>query len=163
MENWGLITILYLVGLVVLVAELFIPSHGLLGLLSAGLWGYAVVLTFGVSRPAGMAALISVAVVAPVFIWLWAKYWPRPAGGRRSSPRIGVLPAEDRMPGAELEALVGRTGRTLGDLRPVGLAMFEGKRIECRAEYGVINRDVEVRGLRVVDRTLEVRPTETKA
>jgi membrane-bound ClpP family serine protease len=83
--------------------------------------------------------------------------------GRYISPPNPVLGEKDRMPVAELEQFVGRVGRTLTPLRPVGTCEFEGRRVECLAEYGMIERNVRVEGVRLVDRSLSVKPTADPA
>lgn len=45
----------------------------------------------------------------------------------------------------ELSGLVGRTGRTLTPMRPVGMCEFNGQRVECVAENGYLQKDQSVR------------------
>ena len=61
------------------------------------------------------------------------------------------------MPVEHMQVLVGSVGRSLTPLRPVGTCIFEGRRVECKAEYGMIDKGVSVQAIRLIDRTLAVR------
>jgi membrane-bound serine protease (ClpP class) len=83
--------------------------------------------------------------------------------GKKISPPNPVLTEADRMPVEELEALIGRTGRSLTPLRPVGMCLFGDRRVECVAEVNMIGAGLEVEGIRLSDRTLVVRPAARTA
>jgi membrane-bound serine protease (ClpP class) len=163
MQDWLGISLLYLVGILFLVAELFLPSYGALTVFSLGLLGYALYLTFGMSQEAGLVALFSLLIIVPSLILLMVKTWYRTAVGRRISPPNPSLTAQDRMPIEDLQGLVGSKGRTVTMLRPVGLCMFNGRRVESSAEYGMIAANVPVECVRLADRTLVVRPIPAAA
>jgi membrane-bound serine protease (ClpP class) len=55
-------------------------------------------------------------------------------------------------------ALVGMEGEALTDLRPVGVARFEGKRMDVTAELGLIPRGARVRISEVEGNLIKVRP-----
>jgi hypothetical protein len=55
-----------------------------------------------------------------------------------------------------LEVLVGKYGRSLSPLRPVGTCEFGGRRIECVAEMGMIESDCCVQATEIRGRTLAV-------
>ena len=105
-------------------------------------------------------AILVVIIVLPIGLIISVKNWHRTPVGRRVSPPNPSLTAADRMPVDHMNQYVGRTGRTLTPLRPVGMCEFDGKRIECMADFGMIERGVQVEGIRVVDRTLCVHPVE---
>lgn len=157
MSEWVLIAFLYLAGSAILIAELFLPAHGLLGLVGIAMLGFGLYETFLISETVGLLGLVILAVVLPVGLVVSIRTWHRTPVGRRISPPNPQLTMQDRMPVSEMEALVGTVGRSLTPLRPVGTCVFDGRRVECKAEYGMIERDVEVEGIRLVDRTLSVR------
>ncbi len=163
MAEWLGISLYVTIGVVLLVLEFFLPAHGLIGVVGVGVLGYAIYLMFCESQTAGVIGLVSVIVGLPVLLVVSVKYWHRTPMGRYISPPNPVLTEQDRMPVAELERLVGRVGRTLTPLRPVGTCEFDGRRIECLAEYGMIERNVRVEGVRLVDRSLSVKPTADPA
>jgi len=163
MADWLGIVLLYLGGCVLLIFELFLPAHGLLGVVGLGVLIYALYETFAVSEVAGLLGLAALAVMLPVGLVVAVKNWHRMPVGRRILPPNPVLTGKDRMPVESIEPLVGRVGRSLTPLRPVGTCLFDGQRVECTAEHGMIEKDVEVQGVRLIDRTLSVRPVSGPA
>jgi membrane-bound serine protease (ClpP class) len=155
------IALLYLVGMVLLIIELFLPAHGLLGLVGVGVLGFAIYETYVRSEMAGLVGLGAVAVLLPVGLVISVKFWHRTPVGRRVSPPNPVLTERDRMPVEDLRKLIGTRGKTMTLLRPVGMCLFNGRRVECTSEQGVIETGVEVEAIRLVDRTLSVRPVQS--
>ena len=158
MGDWLSIILLCGLGAVLVIADLFLPSHFLLTLCAFGLFGYALFLTFQISEAAGFAGVIMLVVLIPSTIAAFLKIWPRTWIGRRIAVPNPVLSEQDRLPLAELERLVGATGRAMTPLRPVGTCAFDDRRYECVAERGMIASGVPVECIRVIDRTLCVRP-----
>ena len=162
MVDWLGIVSLYAVGIILIISELFLPAHGLIGLLGLGIVSYGIYLTHGHSETTAMVAFIVVIVVLPISLLVSVKNWHRTPVGRRVSPPNPTLTAADRMPVDHMSRYIGRTGRTISPLRPVGVCEFDGKRIECTADFGMIERGVRVEGIRVVDRTLCVQAIEDR-
>jgi membrane-bound serine protease (ClpP class) len=163
MADWLIISLLYAIGLALLIVEVFLPAHGLLGIVGAIVLGYAVYQTFRLDETAGLVGLIVVAVGLPTGLIVAVRNWHRTPVGRRISPPNPKLSAKDRMPVEEISVLIGRSGRAVTPLRPVGTCLFDGKRIECKAEYGMIERGTLVEAIRLVDRTLSVRPVRDES
>jgi membrane-bound ClpP family serine protease len=57
----------------------------------------------------------------------------------------------------ELGALLGQTGRALTPMRPVGMCEFDKRRVECVAESGYVEKDKQIRVVRVEGTQLTVR------
>lgn len=161
MADWLGITLLYVVGCVLLISELFLPAHGLLGLVGLGLLGYGLYETFLVSQAAGLIGMVALVVMLPTGLIVAVRNWHRMPVGRRIIPPNPQLKAEDRMPVDDLRPLIGRLGRSLTPLRPVGTCVFDGQRVECTSEHGMIERNIEVEAVRLVDRTVSVRPVSS--
>ncbi|UCD28238.1 MAG: hypothetical protein JSV03_14290 [Planctomycetota bacterium] len=157
MTEWMWISLLYLLGTVLLIVELFLPAHGFIGLVGLGVLGYGLYLTYMVNEVVGLVGLIVLAVLIPTGFLISIHYWHRTPVGRRISPPNPELTEKDRMPVEDYKPLIGRLGKTLTPLRPVGTCEFDGRRVECLSEYGMIERGVEVIGVRLVDRSLSVR------
>src|SRR5262245_9594904 len=130
------IAILYAVGLVLLLGDFFLPSHGVLTLASLGLLGYALYLTFEQSEKVGFLSLVGLVFVVPAMLVFAVKTWHRTPIGRRISPPNPVLGEADRLPIEDLRSVLGTSGRSLTPLRPVGVCEFENRRVECAAESG---------------------------
>lgn len=158
MNSWTSISVLYAAGILLLVADFFLPSHGLLTVMSFGALAYGLYLTFQVSQEAGLLALLALLIGIPLILRFAIRHWHATWFGRKISPPNPVLSYEDRMPVRELEAMVGRVGRTLTPLRPVGMCLFGEQRVECVSEQGMLDAQIEVEAIRLNDRTLVVRP-----
>jgi membrane-bound serine protease (ClpP class) len=158
MDHWLKITVLYGVGAMILLADLFLPSHGILVVIGLGLFGYGLYEAFQISLAAGVVNAVMLMVALPAGFFIAIRNWHRTPIGRRISPPNPKLTVQDRLPVSDMEALLGRTGRSMTLLRPVGMCEFDGKRFECMAESGVIGIGVEVEAVRLSDRTLVVRP-----
>lgn len=124
---------LYLVGLALLVGEVFLPAGGVLGLVGGAcvLGGIGVAL---VVQPVwGVIALLATVVAAPLGWAAFVRLWPKTPVGRR----IVLRPVDavvQRPPVA-----VGQTGTAVSDLRPIGVCEFPGgHRVEARSELGII-------------------------
>ncbi|MFH1110167.1 MAG: hypothetical protein V1790_13375 [Planctomycetota bacterium] len=159
MSEVGIIALLFGAGALVLVAELFIPSHGVLTFVGIALLVAGIVQTFRFGgEKAGAISVLACLVVLPVFAVAAIKIWPRTWVGRRIAPPNPVLtPRDTSVPVEEISRFVGQTGRTLSPLRPVGICEFQGRRVSCIAEFGMLDVGVTVEGLRVVSGQLAVQ------
>ncbi|MBU0719614.1 MAG: hypothetical protein KJ749_15325 [Planctomycetes bacterium] len=148
MSDMTILAVLYAVAVLMLIAEIFIPSHGVLSVAGIGFLVAAVAKTFTYGgRAAGVVAVLACLVFVPAFAFVAIKYWHRTPIGRLIAPPNPVRTASDTsVPVDELRALLGQRGRTLSPLRPVGIGEFNGKRISCVAEHGMIEVNVEIEG-----------------
>ncbi|MFM9058532.1 MAG: NfeD family protein [Planctomycetaceae bacterium] len=161
------IVALFLVGLAVLVLEVFVPSGGVLGFLSVVAIGAAIGEAFVAGGMAWGLAVLGVSFLAvPAVLAAAFRVFPETPLGRR------VLPpppgADDVRPGAarrrRLETLVGRRGRAVGELVPWGTVEVEGDACEAVSEAGPIPPGVEVEVVGLDAAALVVRPvTVTRA
>ncbi len=158
MLAWALV--LQAIGIVLLVAEIFLPSHGTLTVLALTSLGGGLYAAFQYSATFGFASVFAAILLLPTFAVLAVRLWPRTAVGRRIAPpnpefRTGDSPMH---PGSVLRGMVGQTGTTLTPLRPVGACSFANRRVECLAESGMIDRGVRVVAIDVQGQSLVVRP-----
>jgi membrane-bound serine protease (ClpP class) len=163
--NLTLAYILIGLGLLLLVAELFIPTGGILFVLSIGALVVGVAMTFYHDSVIGMITLVVVFIAIPVLATLAFHYWPKTPLGKRF---FLTGPPEDdtlaRMPvNLELEQLRGRYGRTVSALRPAGIVEFDGRRIDTMSEGMMIEpgqwvRCIDVKGGRVIVRPVDKPP-----
>lgn len=163
MSEMAILILLYGVGLLMLMAEIFIPSNGILTVAGLGLLAVAVGRTFTYAgREAGIIAIFACLVFLPTFAFVAIKYWHLTPIGRRIAPPNPVLTSADTgAPVEKLSRLIGQTGRSTTTLRPVGICEFNGKRISCIAEFGVIEADTEVEGVRIAGSNLAVTEKKT--
>jgi membrane-bound serine protease (ClpP class) len=154
---------LYMLCAVVMVLEIFIPSFGLLTLLAVGAFTWATVLLFQMSSTAGWIGLVAATFIIPAFWILTYKLFPNSSIGRamflRTCPRSRGDAIADR---ERLQQLLGKTGKAIGPLRPVGICKIDGLRVSCSAEVGFVPKGATVQVVRIHDNTITVRLKETK-
>jgi membrane-bound serine protease (ClpP class) len=159
MDYLTLALILFALGVVMLIAEILLPTGGFLVVASLLLFalGVGVILKDGTVNEAAVA-LAALAIGLPAAGYVAVAAWRRMAIGT-------VLSDEGVAPGlgggvSELEALKNRTGKTVTPLRPSGAVEFDGKRIDAMSEgmmleTGVWVRCVEVKGGKVIVREID--------
>ena len=159
MPELGILIMFFAVGVLMLVAEIFIPSHGVLSLVGLGFLIAAVVETFSYGgREAGTIAVLACLVFVPTLALIAVKYWHRTPIGRRIAPPSPTLTTDDTsIPVEELSRLVGRTGRSETPLRPVGICEFNGKRVSCVTEFGMVEAGVIVEAVGISGANLAVQ------
>jgi len=152
--------LLFLGGLALLVAEIFLPSHAMLSLAGLGLLIAGIARVFMAhGETAGFFSIIGTLIVLPVLAVIAVKFWHRtPLGKRISPPNPTVGKGEAFSNDDELRALIGRFGRAMTPLRPVGSCEFGGRRVECVAEFAMIDIDQPVEATGQRGRMLVVRP-----
>jgi len=147
--TWAIV--LFFAGVVILLAELVLPSHGLLGVMGAGCVIASVCVAFYVNQWAGLAATLVIAAASPI-VGMWvARIWPKTYVGRRL-----VLPPIQSQP-QPLAVQIGQVGVSISELRPMGMCEFEGQRVEASSEFGIIPAGAQVKVVSVVDRRPIVR------
>jgi membrane-bound ClpP family serine protease len=153
------------VGLLLMAAELMLPTHGVLFGLGLGCVVVGVILSFGAGFSTGVTTMTVMAVVVPLLMGLLLYVWPRTPLGKRMILR---QPDDDaavaNMPATlELERLRGRYGRTVSPLRPCGVVEFDGKRVDTMTDGQMIEpndwvRCVDIKGGRVIVRAVAAPP-----
>lgn len=163
MSEVGVIALLFAAGVLLLLGDVFLPSHGILSVSALGLLIWAIARTFQYGGTnAGLVSLVACTVFLPVFVYGAVRIWPNTPIGRRIAPPNPVVTAYDSsIPTAELEALLGRTGRAISQLRPVGICEFDGQRVSCVSEFGMIEAGASVLAVRLAGANLAVRPQTT--
>jgi membrane-bound ClpP family serine protease len=146
------------IGLFLLVAEVFVPSGGLIGLLAVGLLLVSLFLAFSQSTSTGLTFLLAQGFLLPITLVIAINLWPRTPMARwiflKPPEPEDVRPELVKLP---LEHLIGQFGRALTPLRPSGVVDFEGHRHDGISEEvlipaGSLVRAIGVRGNQVVVR-----------
>jgi membrane-bound ClpP family serine protease len=152
---------LLLVGLAMLVLEVFLPTGGVLGFLSLLAIIAAIVMAFAEQGVAfGMGVLAVAFAAVPTALALAFRWFPDTPLGRRVLPpppaAEDVVPAADRR--RRLRELVGRRGRVTSELMPWGAVEVGGERHEAMSEGGPVPAGAEVEVAAVQGAALVVRP-----
>ena len=120
---------LLLLGLSMLILEIFVPSGGVLSFLAVASIIASIVVAFMDSFQSGTIMLVTVTLFVPVFIWGAVRLWPHtPIGklilAKRPAHPDDVLPETEAYRG--LHALIGKRGRAMSKMLPSGLVMIAG-------------------------------------
>lgn len=165
METGPLVFALVLIamGVLLMVAELFLPTGGVLFALAIGAVVVGVALPFFYGDPlTGLLLMVGVLILMPVLNVAMIYLWPRTAMARRL---IKSGPEEDATIAAmpvnlELEQLRGQFGRALSALRPSGVVDFNGRRVDCLTEGMMVEPGAWVRCIDVKVGRVIVRPMD---
>lgn len=157
---------LFLVGIGVMVLEVFIPSGGVLGFVSVAAIIAAIATAFlelGVGAGTVMIALS--VVVVPVILALAFRWFPQTPLGRRVLPAppeaADVVPDAPRRRRAR--DLVGQRGRTTSDLLPWGTVEVGSESLDCVSEGGPIDAGSEIIVVAAQGAAVVVRPAAVTA
>ena len=143
----SLIILLFVVGVLLLGAEVFIPG-GVLGAAGGLLMLIGCALAFARTGPGGgmVAVGVSLALLG-IMLFIELKVLPKTRIGKRAflSQAITGVSAPDN---GELEALTGKEAEALTTLAPTGYVRVDGKRHEafCRSGHATQGTRLEVIG-----------------
>lgn len=152
-----LIILLVAAGAVLLVGELLLPTHGLLGVVGALCLGGAIGVCFYLNRWLGLGVFFAAIVVSPVAFYGAMNLWKRSPVGRR----IILPPVETSAAPALVRA--GQLGITVSELRPTGECEFGQQRLEAISDLGMIAPGEKVRVVAVSNGRPTVRRVESAA
>lgn len=158
----SLAILLLMVGFVLIIAEIFLPSGGLILVMCvvafiASFWA-AYKAWYGVSSIAFGLYLGALVILIPTFVIGSFQLFPRTPMGKRL---IGAPTTEEVTPYAQeqahLQSLIGEIGKTITPLIPGGMVSVHGERLHAFSEGVLIDPGVDVeimdvRGTRVVVR-----------
>lgn len=157
---------LIIFSLVLMAAEVFLPTGGILGVLALAGIVAGTAMAFYRDPTEGFITLVALFVILPVLGPVLMHYWPRTAMGKKF---LLEAPEEDTSVASlpvyqELERLRGRYGRTVSALRPSGITEFDGRRVDTISEGDMIEagqwvRCIDVRAGKVIVRQVD-RPAE---
>ena len=146
-------TLFLFVACILLFLEVFVPSGGILGILAVS-FGVLSVWGFWVQDHAVIACAAAGTLVAFGIATLW---WVITKVKLKSV----LSPETSTSVDTRLDAqLVGHEGSTLTPLRPAGMALIDGKKVDVVSRGAFIDKDarirvVELSGNRVVVRSIE--------
>ncbi len=160
MEPWIWPILLLALGTGLAVMEVFFPSAGVLGFLSASALLAAMIMGFYQSPLAGGLITAAVVVGLPTVLVLAFKYWPKTAMGRRilliAPTSEEVLPNDPKK--ASLKDLIGRTGRAKSQLLLSGVITIDGRTIDAVSESMPVEVGQTVQVIQVRGHSVVVRP-----
>ena len=146
------LSLLLLAGAVILlVGELLLPTHGILGLMGLLCLAGAIGTTFYINRWLGLGVFLT-AVVASPFVWaVGLRIWERSPVGRR------VLLPPTEAPRQVIPVKLGQVGTAFSEMRPMGEVDFDDQRMEAISERGIIRAGQKVKVMGVTNGIPTVR------
>jgi membrane-bound serine protease (ClpP class) len=147
MTTWAILLVIAAAALFML--EFAVPSFGMLGLLSATCYTFALILGFRESRELGIKVVVLGVLLAPVALAVGVKLVKNSPLGRLTTLAPPSGSEIGRMGTEALRRFEGRTGSALTDLRPGGRAAFDDERLDVTAAGGFIPKGASVRVIRV--------------
>jgi membrane-bound ClpP family serine protease len=159
MEPWVWAILLLVLGTGLAVLEVFFPSAGILGFLSASAVVAAVAVGFNHSPLAGALTLLAAAIGLPITVILAFQYWPKTAMGRRVL--LGAPKSEDVLPDEPnkdwLQGLIGHRGRAKSKLLLSGVITIDGRTVDAVSESMPVEVGQTVQVVQVRGHSLVVR------
>lgn len=149
---------LYLVCAALIVAEVFVPSGGLITILALACLIGGVAIFFQYSNVAGYAGLVIAPIMIVSVLITAYKIFPKTRFGRAVTLSPPEREQGDAIPDtSELEGLLGAEGSVITPLRPVGMCDLGGERIECVGESGFVDKGKKVKVIHVESTQVTVR------
>ena len=133
---------LQLVGILVIIAEIIIPSGGILSILAIGLFGYSLYLVFtSISATAGTAFIIADLIIVPILVYFGIKFLAKSPVTLRTK-----LSKEDGVTAQSLDQndYLGSLGLAITDLRPSGVATIEDQRLDVVTQGEYLEKQTEI-------------------
>jgi membrane-bound ClpP family serine protease len=147
------------IAITLLILEAFLPSGGVLGLLAGFCAIAGIVMFFMFDSMWGMVSMAVSLLATPFLIagMLWV--WPNTPIGRaltleEEQERVNGDTRGDDHNGT---IKVGLEGEALTELRPVGACRLSGKRMDCIAQSGLIEKGTTVRVVGVEGSSIKVK------
>jgi membrane-bound ClpP family serine protease len=161
--DWMLVlaVFLFLACAILIIAEVFVPSGGLISIVALACLVGGIILFFNRSATAGWIGVIIAIIMIPSVLIIAYKIFPKTRFGKNATLSPPQRQQGDAIPDTpKLKEMLGAEGIVLTPLRPVGMCDFSGQRIECVAESGYVNKGKKVKVIDVESTQLTVRIIE---
>lgn len=143
------------VGVALLVLEVFVPGFGLPGISGLILLSAGIIMTWiHYGMVAGLAVTLIALAVAGISISVSIK---SASSGKISKSALVLNEVTAPVETEETNALVGKEGKALTVLNPVGVAEFDGVRLSVVSEGSYLEKGTKVRVLEVEGARILVR------
>jgi membrane-bound serine protease (ClpP class) len=142
MKPYILPILLQVIGVLVIIAEVFIPSLGLLTAIALSVFFYSLYIVYtSISTTAGMVLAGLDIVLVPVLLVFGMKILARSplALKRELSKQDGVVSQKE-----VYEAYINMKGKSVTDLRPAGMAQINSQRVDVVTDGEYIDADTPI-------------------
>lgn len=153
--------ILLLVGLIFLLAEVFIPGFGVAGIVGIILFVIGIILTANTFLEALVMFIILLVILAIVILLV-----VRSASKGKLSKTLVLNQANSNEQGfsgfEDMNVFIGKEGKAVSLLRPAGIGLFDGVRLDVVSKGGFIEEGTSIKIVEVVGRRIVVDSKESK-
>lgn len=153
--------ILLVLGLIFLLAEIFIPGFGIMGILGIILFVVGIILTASTFAEALVMFLILLLILAIVIILV-----VRSATKGRLNKKLVLKDSLSKEKGfsavEDMKVFLGREGKAITMLRPAGIGQFDGVRLDVVTKGAFIEEETDIKITEVVGRRIVVEVIESK-
>ncbi len=154
----GFAVFLYFACAVLIVAEIFVPSGGLISIAALACLVVGLMIFFKLEGVPRWVGIVTALVEIPVVLVVTYKIFPNTRFGKSVTLAPPKKQAGEGVPDSEeLKGLLGAVGEVITPLRPVGMVDFDGRRVECVAESGYVDKGTQVKVIDVESTQLTVR------
>jgi len=138
------ILILFLLGVLLLAGEVFMPG-AVLGILGGLCMGAGCVISFvQLGSVGGTIATLVALILLGLTLYVELVWLPKTKFGRKLIVR-SIIGATSQPPLADKESVVGKPAEALTSLVPSGYVLVEGRRYEAFSQSGHITKGAQVR------------------
>jgi membrane-bound ClpP family serine protease len=134
--------LLQLVAVLLIIAEVIIPSGGVIAIVAISILAYSLYVVFAeLSFATGMIFIGLDILIFPVLVLVGLRLLASSpvALGRKLSRSEGVIAQS-----GELDSFLGRNGTAVTSLHPAGVAVIDGRRLDVVSRGEYIARETEV-------------------
>jgi len=142
MKAYVIPALLQVIGIMVIIAEIFIPSLGVLTVIALALLSYSLYIVFtSISTTAGIVLTGLDIIIVPLIVVLGIKILAKsPLSLKRElSKQNGVVSQKEK-----LETYINMKGTAVTDLRPAGMAQINSQRVDVVTDGEYIEADTPV-------------------
>jgi membrane-bound ClpP family serine protease len=142
MKAYLIPALLQVIGIMVIIAEIFIPSLGVLAVIALALLSYSLYIVFtSISTTAGIVFTGLDIIIVPLIVVLGIKILAKSplALKRELSKQNGVVSQKEK-----LETYINMKGIAVTDLRPAGMAQINSQRVDVVTDGDYIEADTPV-------------------
>jgi membrane-bound ClpP family serine protease len=138
---------LSVLGFVLIAIEVFVPGM-VLGVIGGGCLLASIGIAFSAfGATGGLIAIGALLILTIILAPLWIKYSPRTRIGRNLT--LGSSDKNFQSAPKEFDRYLGQTGTTQSILRPSGIAIINGERVDVVSDAGHIHAGKNIRVTRV--------------
>ena len=151
---------LFIIGLIAIIVELFVPAGGIIGFIGIGLIISSVVSAYSkFGSIIGTVFLMSGVILLPIFFGVAFKIFPHTFFGKIFILRDSQKKEEGFSSHEEekFKVILNKEGISITQLRPIGLAIVDDKKYNVTTTGEFIDKDEKIRVIKVEGNKIVVR------